>query len=180
MKDSNTELPQSVTITVNGVDIKCYRDGSVEKIHGRSGKLIRTFGTNRRDRYKQVSIKGKKFLVHRLICQAFGENWEPNFWVDHISGVKNDNRPENLRQLETRSEHNKAHQDKRPGCSSKYRFVSWDKKSKKWRMQVKANGKNIYGGLFDGEIEAARAGDALAESLGFDEEAFNRTKHPEV
>jgi hypothetical protein len=127
-----------------------------------------------------VYINGKVFYVHRIICQAFAEIWEPAWSVDHVNGVKTDNRPENLRQMETNSEHQRAFKTKPAGCSSKYRFVCWHKMSKKWIVQMKANGKSIYGGLFDDEIEAARAADAIAEKHGFDEAAFNRTKHPEV
>ena len=180
MNDSNNELPQSSTITVNGVDVICHRDGSIEKIDGRSGKLVRTFGSSNGRGYMQIRINKKKFRVHRLICQAFAEKWEPGWDVDHVNGVKSDNRPENLRQMETRSEHCKAHQDKRPGCSSKYRFVSWASHVNKWLVQMTVNGKQTHCGLFDNEIEAARAADALAEKHGYDERAFNRNNHPEV
>lgn len=141
---------------------------------------MRTFGSYDGKGYKQIGINEKKFKVHRLICQAFSENWEPTWNVDHINGVTDDNRPENLRQFETESEHNKAHKSKIAGCSSKYRFVSQRKQSKKWRVSVNSNGKTIFGGYFDDEIEAARAGDALAEKHGFDIQALNRTHHPEV
>ncbi len=171
---------EGITIDVDGVDVTCYFDGSVEKIHGLTGELIRTFGTNRPDGYKQVSINRKSFLVHRLVCEAFLENWQPKFWVDHINGCTSDNRPQNLRQMETISEHLREHQDKRPGCSSKYRFVCQSSNANKWLVQLFANGKKIYGGYFADEIEAARAADVLAEKHGYGERAFNRNNHTEV
>ena len=171
---------KSVGSLVNGAEVICYRDGSVEKINRSTGELVRTFGGNNNRGYKQVSINGKTNVVHRLICQAFAEVWEPNWGVDHINGVKSDNRPENLRQFETNSEHLREHQNKPEGCSSKYRFVSWSKILKKWRVRVQADGKTIHGGYFEDEIEAARAADVLAEKHGYGEAAFNRTKHTEV
>ncbi len=182
MNDSNNELPQSSTITVNGVDVICHRDGSIEKIDGRykDNRLVRTFGSNVPEGYRAIGINGKGFRVHRLICQAFAEIWEPTWSVDHVNGVKADNRPENLRQMETNSEHNRAFKTKPAGCSSKYRFVSRDKRRQKWQVQVIVNGKYIWGGYYDNEIEAARAGDALAKKNGFDVQALNRTHHPEV
>lgn len=171
---------EGVTIDVDGVELTCYRDGSVEKVDGRTGELVRQFGTSDAKGYKVIGINGKGLGVHRLIHEAFSESWEPTFNVDHISGVKDDNRPENLRQFETLSEHLRQHQDKRANCSSKYRFVCWNKINKRWHVQLFVNGKRIHGGYFEDEIEAARAADVLAEKLGYGERAFNRTNHTEV
>jgi len=171
---------EGITIGVDGVELTCYYDGSVEKIDRRTGEPIRTFGSDHSSGYKVIRIKKKVLRVHRIIHEAFAKNWQPTWDVDHINGVKSDNRPENLRQFETRPENLREHQNKPAGCSSKYRFVCWASHANKWLVQLFANGKNIYGGYFDNEIEAARAADVLAEGLGYGERAFNRNNHPEV
>jgi len=52
--------------------------------------------------------KGKSFLVHRLVADAFIKRLEPGEQVDHINGCHSDNRAENLRVLKT-VEHARLH-----------------------------------------------------------------------
>lgn len=44
----------------------------------------------------QIDGKRQKFLVHRLVGRAFVPGYEPGLTINHISGVKTDNRAENL------------------------------------------------------------------------------------
>jgi hypothetical protein len=56
-------------------------------------------------------------------------------------------------------------------CSSRFKGVSWDKLSKKWRAAVATGGKRRELGRFDDEIAAARADDEAAREL-FGEHAY--------
>lgn len=53
-----------------------------------------------KDGYHKVNLKrnqkGKTLFVHRLVCIHFHENPQNKKQVNHINGVKNDNRCENL------------------------------------------------------------------------------------
>ena len=55
-------------------------------------------GVPRPDGYVQVMIEGKIFLAHRL-AWLYVHGVMPEHYVDHINGVKNDNRIENLRDV---------------------------------------------------------------------------------
>jgi hypothetical protein len=83
-----------------------------------------------------------------------GEN--PVADIDHINGRRDDNRWENLRQA-TRSQ-NLGNRCGNKKASSGFKGVSHDKARDKWDSRIGyGNGKTMWLGLFDTEIEAARA-----------------------
>jgi hypothetical protein len=95
----------------------------------------------------------KTFLVHRLIGQYFIEGFDVNLEIDHIDRIRSNNDILNLRCV-TRSE-NTRNKNKHSNSSSKYKGVSFDKKSGKWRARVREDkGKHIHLGHFNTEEEA--------------------------
>lgn len=74
--------------------------------------------------------------------------------IDHINGIKTDNRPENLR-LANNSE-NQSSAKSRPGRSG-LRGVYWVPKMAKWRSKIMKNKKTIHVGYFDDKQEAHEA-----------------------
>ena len=69
----------------------------VNGCNGHCRKLSWTNGTLCNNGYRVVSIKGKQYMVHRLVAEAFLPNQENKPTVDHINRIRDDNRVQNLR-----------------------------------------------------------------------------------
>lgn len=62
----------------------------------RNGKLLKQLTNRQRGDYKIVGLCGKKHKVHRLVGITFIANTENKPEINHINGLKWDNRIENL------------------------------------------------------------------------------------
>lgn len=77
--------------------VKCREDGAVFVPASRNSKGHWTFGFSTKG-YLKTYIHGKRYSVHRLICEAFHGLYPPGKCeVDHIDRGPSNNKPENLR-----------------------------------------------------------------------------------
>lgn len=53
----------------------------------------------------------KTTLVHRVVAETFLDNWSEDLTVDHINGIRNDNRVENLQMLDMMTNRKKSAQN---------------------------------------------------------------------
>ena len=110
--------------------------------------------------YLRIKINETKHLSHRLAWLYIHGEW-PAQQMDHINGVRHDNRLVNLRQA-TPGE-NQQNVSAHRNNPSKQLGVDWYKPRNKWRARIKINRKETYLGIFE-KLEDAVAARAKAKA----------------
>jgi hypothetical protein len=122
-------------------------------------------GTLQKTGYRIIRIDGKNYMAHRIAWWFVHGNW-PADQIDHINGIKDDNRIANLR--EATNAENAQNMGKSRRNTSGYIGVSWNKHAGKFVSQIMINGKVKYLGLFPDKEEAHQAYlDAKVKYHGF-------------
>ena len=136
-------------------EIRCYRDGSVEKFYkkncryGNKGWNVIANTANCGGGYNEINVNGKMVLRHRIIAYCFHRLNidDPIEKVDHINRDTTCNSADNLRVVT-------AQQNQFNRGAKGY---SWDKSRGKWRARIKIDGRQTHLGLFDNEEDAHQA-----------------------
>jgi hypothetical protein len=105
--------------------------------------------------YARCIKKGRGVYMHRMIMRP-----RKGYVVDHIDGNGLNNRRCNLRICT--HQQNQANRGPRGGTS---RFVGVVPYKDKWQAKMQFRGERFYLGLFDDEVEAAKARDRKAYEL---------------
>lgn len=114
--------------------------------------------------YRVGRIDGMGFRAHRVIWALHHGEW-PSDQIDHMNGVKADNRIVNLRAV-SHSE-NMRNQSMSKNNTSGVTGVYWHKAARKWVAQILVDGCAKYLGLFDTIAEAAAARAEALTRYGF-------------
>lgn len=123
-----------------------------EKSHRNSPVEIgRAAGSKTANGYLHVKFDGRFVRIHRIVFAMVNGYW-PDL-VDHINGVRDDNRPCNLRAA-TGSENTRNSTLSRKNRSG-VKGVCWSKSARKWRVQlIGADGRKYLGSF--SELEDAK------------------------
>lgn len=105
----------------------------------RTCKKAGTLGLIRGQYYLQVSVDGRQHPGHRLIWLYMTGNWPAGYDIDHANGDGSDNRWANLR-LATPSQ-NGANSKISKNNKSGFKGVVYEASRRKWRAEIRHNGK---------------------------------------
>ena len=127
-----------------------YKDGQLmRKIQMGNYKAGTTAGSIRKSNgYVRTNINRREYYIHRLIYLYHYGVLHSDLEIDHINGIRADNRIENLRMV-TR-QHNQWNRKKDKG-------YCWDKYAKKFKAYIYKNNKTINLGNFTTEEDARNA-----------------------
>lgn len=126
-------------------------------------------GTLLHSGYLGICIGPKRWQVHRIAWALHHGAW-PKDQIDHINGVKTDNRACNLREA-TNSQNGKNLGLSKANLSG-IKGVSFETYTGRWKATIRVDGKSISIGRFD-SIEQAALARKIAEQKYFKE--WNRT-----
>lgn len=124
--------------------------------------------------YRSIQIFGRAYCAHRLAWLHVHGIW-PADEIDHINGVRGDNRLVNLRSATT-AENRQNHAVRRDN-TSKFPGVNWDKYSGKWRVRIRVPGRRLHVGLFK-RLEDAVSARAEAKAKLHTFQPFDRGVSP--
>lgn len=110
--------------------------------------------------YIRTNIKGSNYKVHRLIYIYHYGNIPDGIHIDHINGVVDDNRIDNLQTLSTKDNIRKQKTNCRN--TSGHRGITFSKKKRKWQAQITVDELKMWIGYYDTPEEAALAYDQAA------------------
>jgi len=113
--------------------------------------------------YISVNVLGVRTFAHRVVRAMFDDEWPVE--VDHLNGIKDDNRPCNLRAV-THAENMRNVGRPRNNTSGRT-GVTWSKARQKWVAQIKVGGRTRYLGIRRDFANAVALREAAEVQYGF-------------
>jgi hypothetical protein len=115
-------------------------------------------GTRHGQGYRMLQLFGKLYLSHRIVWLLKHGAW-PDGIIDHINGVEDDNRPENLREVTFRQNLRNTSRHR----NGKYCGV-FEARPGRWMAAIRVGGKLYHLGTYDTPEEAAAIYASVADN----------------
>jgi hypothetical protein len=120
-----------------------YKDGQLVWKESRgnikAGAIAGFINNCKRGGYRIIKVNKEKYKAHRLVYAWHNGNVSTHLQIDHINGIRTDNRIDNLRTV-TNAENQ---------WNTESNGFYWIDRLGKWAAQITCNGKQHYLGLFD-------------------------------
>ncbi len=117
-------------------------------------RISGSVGSRHHHGYVQFTVGGTTNLAHRIAWEIHYGPWPPDC-IDHVNGIRDDNRISNLRLATVQQ--NCFNRSQPISKTSGVRGVSWSKSRKKWYAQIKRFYKSYSLGYYDSIEEASVA-----------------------
>jgi len=124
------------------------------RVNRRKAKIGKILGCLDGSGYVDISICNKKYKAHRLAWLLYYGEWPKN-QIDHVNGIKNDNRILNLRECSTHENAQNIIVTKRSNTG--YLGVIYHKNLNKYEAQICFKGERHYLGFFNTPEEASNS-----------------------
>lgn len=133
------EIAKELRVDENG-DI--WWNYQVPRNNRKMNKPIGSFST---DGYLFITLNKKKYANHTIAFCLYHNKWpDSGKVIDHINGIRTDNRKENLREV-SHSDNLKNRHNLYSNNKSGHYGVCADKQTKTWNVYIRAsNGKNLH------------------------------------
>lgn len=123
---------------------------------GRGSAAGAIAGSLNRNGYVIIGVDGGLFRAHRLAWLHMTGEW-PEQHIDHIDGIRNNNRWANLRDVSRAINAQNQRAAHARNKSSGLAGVSWNEKCANWKASLQADGKKRHIGYFKDSGEAHMA-----------------------
>ena len=138
---------------MNWEDVLLYDETSPSCLRWRQSQEVAGFSSD--SSYWNVSLKGKMHGAHRIVWELHNCPIPKGYQIDHINGLRYDNRIANLRLASPTD--NQCNKPKCKNNTSGYKGVSWHKSRKCWVAQIAIHKKQKHLGVFETPEDAHRA-----------------------
>lgn len=144
-----------------------YKNGFlIRKTKPRNGTNVGAIvGSKHNKGYLTVRIDDKSYLIHRLVW-LWHKGYFPENCVDHINGIKTDNRIENLREISNQCNVRNCgnHKDNTSGVKG----ISWNSRKRLWSADIGVFRKHKSLGCYKDFSEAVLVRLAAEQCLGWE------------